>query len=198
MIPGAVTPDGQTLVYNMLIGPSGTTNYDLKTLSLTGTQTAATVLTSTPRRESNPELSPDGRWLAYESDESGRLEVYVRPFPSFDSGRWQISNSGARNPLWSRNGRELFFMAGGRMMAVPVSPGSVKEFTYGRPAELFSTAPFYIGNQPGRAAIIGRPYDVAPDGRFIFIKQPPGLAADAQTIVVVENWIDEVRQRLGR
>jgi Tol biopolymer transport system component len=190
MVPTTLTPDGQTLIYNLQIG--GGANYDLKTVPLAGNRTPAALL-ATPRRESNAELSPDGRWLAYESDESGRLEIYVRPFPAVDAGRWQISNTGGNRPAWARNGRELFYISGdARMMAVPVSRASDNAFTYGRPAALFSTSSLYTG-------LIGRTYDVAADGRFLLVKQPAGAAAtDNQAIVVIENWIDEVRQRLGQ
>jgi serine/threonine-protein kinase len=188
-VPNFVSPDGQTLIYNLQIRGA---NYDLKAVPLAGNRTPAALL-ATPLRESNAELSPDGRWLAYESDESGRLEIYVRPFPAVDAGRWQISSTGGNRPAWARNGRELFYISGdARMMAVPVSRASDNAFTYGRPAALFSTSSFYTG-------LIGRTYDVAADGRFLLVKQPAGAAAtDNQAIVVVENWLDEVRQRLGQ
>jgi len=76
-------------------------------------------------QERTAEISLDGRWLAYESDESGRLEVYVRPFPEVNDGRWQVSTTGGRMPLWARNGRELFYLApDGPIMAVPVERAS--------------------------------------------------------------------------
>ena len=85
---------------------------------------------------SDAEISPDGRWIAYESDESGRFDIYVRPFPAVDTGRWQISSSGGTHPLWSRSGRELFFIAGdGMMTSVPIRPGSA--FARERPVGLF-------------------------------------------------------------
>ena len=164
----------------------------MKALLLAGPGTPTPLLVS-PRSERNPEVSPDGRWLAYESDESGRFEIYVRPFPSVDAGRWQISNTGGTRPAWARNGRELFYVsADAQMMAVSVSRDSGNAFTYGRPTALFSTSALYTG-------LSGRTYDVAADGRFLLVKQPPGAGAtENQAIVVVENWIDEVRQRLGQ
>jgi serine/threonine-protein kinase len=69
------------------------------------------MLTKTPSTERNGEISPDGRWIAYESDESGQFEIYVRPFPKIDTGRWQISTAGGTRPVWAKNGQELFYMA---------------------------------------------------------------------------------------
>lgn len=84
------------------------------------------------------------------------------------------------------------------MMAVPVATGA-DDFTYGRPASLFSTAPYFTGQHPGRAALLGRTYDVAPDGRFLLIKPPADASTLApQAVIVVQHWVDEVRQRLGR
>ncbi|MSO53350.1 MAG: hypothetical protein EXQ51_13245, partial [Acidobacteria bacterium] len=166
-------------------------DYNVKALPLAGTRTVK-ILTPTPKSEENGEIAPNGRWLAYESDESGRLEIYVRPFPAVDTGRWQISAAGGRRAMWARNGRELFYGSlDDRMMTVPVSTDSGKDFTYGRPAPLFSMRPYY-------AVLRGRTYDVAADGRFVLIKEPGSAGADSPTMVVVEHWLDEVKKRLGQ
>ena len=190
MIASTVSPDGQTVIYFHSAGTN--LNYDMKALLLAGPGTPTPLLVS-PRSEWNPEVSPDGRWLAYESDESGRFEIYVRPFPAVDAGRWQVSNTGGTRPAWARNGRELFYVsADAQMMAVPVSRDAGNAFTYGRPVALFSTSALYTG-------LSGRTYDVAADGRFLLVKQPPGAGAtENQAIVVVADWLDEVRQRLGQ
>ncbi len=73
--------------------------------------------------ELQPEISPDGRWMAYTSDESGKYEIYVRPFPEVNKGRWQVSTSGGDTPLWSPNGRELFYRNGDSVVAVAVEAG---------------------------------------------------------------------------
>ena len=84
-----------------------------------------------------PEFSPNGRYLAYQSDESGRSEVYVRPFPQVDSGRWQISTTGGTRPAWARSGRELFYLdASNTLTAVPVQT-SGSTFSAGTPAKVF-------------------------------------------------------------
>ena len=137
---------------------------------------------------SDVELSPDGRWMAYESNESGRFEVYVRPFPDVNGGRWQLSSSGGAHPLWSRNGRELFFIAGnGMLTSVPIQLGQA--FAYGKAAALFPAGHYFVN--------VARNYDVAPDGsRFLFIKNAP--AGAQPSITVVTNWIDEVQARVSQ
>jgi serine/threonine-protein kinase len=138
----------------------------------------------------NGEISPDGRWIAYDSNESGRYEVYVRPFPAVESGRWQISSEGGLRPLWARSGRELFFLnAASRMMAVPVPAGP--SFTYGKPEALFDFTPYFD------AVVTGRMFDISPDGkRFLAIKPVASVAAARPSIVVVSHWFDEVKARM--
>ncbi len=191
MAASTVSPDGQAVIYSYSVG-GNLNNYDMKALLLAAPGTPTPLLVS-PRSQRNPEVSPDGRWLAYASDESGRFEIYVRPFPAVDAGRWQVSNTGGTRPAWARNGRELFYVsADAQMMAVSVSRDSGNAFTYGRPAALFSTSALYTG-------LDGRTYDVAADGRFLLVKQPSGVGAtENQAIVVVADWLDEVRQRLGQ
>src|SRR6185436_19593768 len=134
-IPQAVSPDGTRLVFRQIDRP---TLSDLNTLSLSGDR-RATPLLHTPFSEQNAEVSPDGRWVAYQSSESGVNEVYVRPFPRADSGKWQISAGGGANPLWSRDGRELFYLSGAdglwRLRVAPISAGAA--FSAGAPRTLF-------------------------------------------------------------
>ena len=191
-VPTSVSPDGQTLLYTI-----NQPTYDVKALPL-GADRTARLLVGTPKLETNGEVSPDGRWMAYESDESGRSEVYVRPFPAVGDGRWQISTGGGVKAAWARNGRELFYAsADDQMMAVPVTAGAGKEFTYGKATPLFSLKAYYIGRTASRTLLLGRQYDVAPDGRFLVIKEPPDTVLGAPTIVVVERWIEEVKKRIG-
>jgi serine/threonine-protein kinase len=129
-------------------------------------------------------FSPDGRYLAYESIESGRSEVYVRPFPRVDSGRWQVSTAGATRPAWARSGRELFYLdLSNTLTSVPVS-ASGPTFTFGRPTTVFDAK--YVEANPSRH------YDVSPDGRrFLMIKDrtigDPN-AAPASMIVVLNSF----------
>ena len=117
--PRAIAPDGRTLLLAERTDPTGP-YWDLKTLSLDGDH-ASKPLIATKYTELNADLSADGRYVAYESDQSGRAEVYVQPFPDVEKGRWQVSVAGGTRPAWARNGRELFYVApDGSMMAVTV------------------------------------------------------------------------------
>ena len=90
--------------------------------------------------ETHPKISPDGRWMAYMSNESGKLEIYVRPFPELNKGRWQVSTSSGDTPLWSHDGRELFYRNGDSVMAVEVEAGQT--FKCGKPDTLFEGRTF--------------------------------------------------------
>jgi serine/threonine-protein kinase len=134
-----------------------------------------------------PAVSPDGRWMAYDSNVSGRYEIYVERYPELDN-REQIS-TGGRRPLWSRNGRELFFVSleGRQMLAVAVQPG--KTLVAGRPQVLFDFA-----SQPPTGGY--RPFDIAPDGRFVIIRSGQAEAAGGtdSSLVVVLNWFEELKR----
>jgi eukaryotic-like serine/threonine-protein kinase len=191
VVPSSVSPDGQTLVFTTNSNPAGGI-FDVMALSLSGNR-ATKPLFATPKLESNGEISHNGRWIAYDSDESGRREIYVRPFPAIDSGRWQISTSGGMKPVWSSNDRELFFVSfDQRLMSVAVDPAN-NDFRFGRQTALFKLEAYYVGQN----GLNGRNYDVAPDGRFLMIKQPAASVAAAATFVVVEHWLEEVRKRLN-
>jgi eukaryotic-like serine/threonine-protein kinase len=179
--PVSVSPDGKTLL--MSVSDPKTDN-DLWLLPLEGKREPQPFLT-TRFKESTGAFSPDGRLIAYESTESGRAEVYVQAYPAGGS-RWQVSTDGGSEPLWTRNGKELVYRAGKKLMAVPMSPdpGSAP----GKPAVLFE-GDFSSGERsPG--------YDVAPDGqRFYFIQQ--SKQADAQVkLDIVLNWFEELKHRV--
>jgi eukaryotic-like serine/threonine-protein kinase len=129
--------------------------------------------------------SPDGRWLAYTSNQSGRFEVYVHAFPE-GGARWQISSDGGTEPVWVRNGRDLFFRNGDKMIAVDVTTDP--RFRAGKPRLLFE----------GRyeAYPLTTNYDVAPDGqRFLMVKTREPAPAPAQFNVVL-NWFEELKNRV--
>jgi serine/threonine-protein kinase len=135
-------------------------------------------------------LSPDGRFIAYQSDESGRDEIYVRPFPRADDGRWQLSAAGGSEPLWSHGGREIFFRASsGELMAVPVT--TTPSFSLGTPRALFPTKEF------ARAAAY-RAYDVTPDDqRFVMLRTLDDSATrQSSQLVFVDNWLTELKSKL--
>jgi serine/threonine-protein kinase len=137
---------------------------------------------------SNPQVSPDGRWLAYQSSESGIVQVYVQSFPGL-IGKWQISTDGGDSPRWSRNGRELFYRHGQNMMAVDIETGD--GFRAGTPKVLFEGR--YLGGPVGMQPAIG--YDVSPDGkRFLMIKAES--EPNAGQLEVVENWFGELRRQV--
>jgi len=138
------------------------------------------------------EISPNGRYTAYKSNESGHDEIYVRPFPQVESGMWRISSRGGSRPVWAANGRELFYLDGSNSLtAVPVST-SGRTFAQGRPVQLLDTK--YV--EPNFA----RYYDVSPDGqRFLMVKDgaPVDLNQTPATMVVVLNWFEELKQHVS-
>ena len=141
-------------------------------LRLDGTR-AVTPLVQTPFSERNGEVSPDGRWLAYDANDSGRFEIYVRPFPDVTKGVWPVSTDGGTRPLWARNGQELFYLtATGALMRVGVTGGPTWSAT--APTKLFE------GRYGAAAFHSGRTYDVSPDGRrFLMVKRAPATPRDA-------------------
>jgi serine/threonine-protein kinase len=154
------------------------TGHDLMTLSLDAGHRVEPLL-KTPFNELNAEVSPDGRWLAFESDASGTDEIYVRPFPDVNAGLWQVSTAGGRTPRWSQNGQELFFLGPDSAMMTALVDQTTTAFVSRAPTLLFEHR-----NYVGGASIVGRTYDVAPDGRrFLMIK--PAASPD---IAVVVNW----------
>ena len=149
------------------------------------------MFTRTRAADGAPQLSPDGRWMAYASEESGRREIYVQAYPG-PGGRWQISSDGGNEPLWSASGRELFYRSGDRMMAVDIS--TVREFLAGKPRKLFEGS--YVRAAGG---YVRAQYDVSPDGqRFLMLKAVEQITAPLTQIHVVLNWSDELKRRLAR
>jgi eukaryotic-like serine/threonine-protein kinase len=135
--------------------------------------------------EGAPCFSPDGRWLAYISDESGRSEIYVQPYPG-PGGKWQISTEGGTEPAWNPNGRELFYRSGDKMMAVDIA--TQRGFAAGKPGMLFEGR-----YQP--SPVQSDDYDVSPDGQRFLMLKPTEQAAPTQ-INVVLNWFEELKQRV--
>jgi Tol biopolymer transport system component len=176
--PLSWSPDGTLLTY-VEFHPSG--GYDIWVLPLEGEREPRPIL-QTSFGERSPTFSPDGGWIAYQSDESGRNEVYVQPFPG-PGTRMQISTDGGNHPVWSAGGGQLFYLNGRNMMAVDVE--TQPEFRAGTPRLLFERSHVSSGNR--------RNYDVAPDGqRFVMIQQQE-LSEQAQ-IHVILNWSDELKQ----
>jgi serine/threonine-protein kinase len=184
--PEAISPSGANLFFGGRATPA--TQWDIGMIALDG-RSEVQWLVRGPAFEANPEISPDGRWLVYESNESGRDEIYVRPFPNVDDGRWQISNRGGSNPRWSPGGDELFYIEPGqadRMMAVDVDM-SVSEFSFGDRKTILDW-PYATGSS--------RNYDVSKDGqRFLAFKSLIDEEVTPQ-IVVIQNWFDELKRQV--
>jgi Tol biopolymer transport system component len=181
-VPMSWSPDGQLLAF-MEVNPS--TQRDIWVLRM-GDRKAEPFL-KTRFDESVPRFSPDGRWLAYVSNESGRYEIYVQPYPG-PGGKWQISTEGGTEPAWNYNGRELFYRCGNRMMAVDIA--TQPSFAAGKPRMLFE-GPYE------RSPATSPNYDVSPDGqRFLMLKSAETGESAPTQINVVLNWFEELKRRV--
>jgi len=180
---GSWTPDGQALAF---VDAPPTDISDINLLRRSGGTVEP--LIAGPATQRGPSFSPDGRWLAYESDESGRFEVYLRPFPASGVPR-QISTNGGGLARWSSDGREVFFILARRFYSVPIRTAPTLEV--GAPRLLFEL-PF----GPTGGGVGPPPWDVTPDGqRFIFIK-PGDDELAPRPIYIVENWFEELKRRV--
>jgi hypothetical protein len=144
----------------------------------------------TPANEILPRFSPDGRWIAYRSDETGSVEIYVRPFPATSGGKWQISAGGGLYAFWSNNGRELFFeTTDSRIMVVDYTVDGAS-FMPGRPRLWSDKQLFY----PGTSNL-----DLAPDGkRFVMLALPEAASTEKGSVHVMMllNFFDELKRRI--
>ena len=185
--PTGWSPDGQRLLFYEF-GPDR--QADLWVLSLEGDEPAPRPLLQAEFNQRYATLSPDSRWVAYTSDESGEPEVFVRPFPNVDDGKWQVSTDGGRMAEWGADGRELIYEGRTALMAVAVE--TEPTFAPGTPEMLFDLTGYLRNN--------GRAWDLAPDGqRFLLIKQGTAsgeTSAPPPQIVIVQNWIEEVKERV--
>ena len=181
--PTAFAPDGTLLFYQV----SPTMGRDLMAMALNSAKKITPVL-QTQFDERDGVISPDGRWLAYGADDSGRSEVYVRPFPDTSAGQWQISTGGGWTPLWSRDGKELFFFgADGRLMAVAVQ-ASTTTWSAGRPVPLLE-AHYMVGGGPA-----GRTYDISADGKRFAMFKLPGSDGVVPSLIVVQHFDEELKR----
>jgi serine/threonine-protein kinase len=182
--PNAVSGIGSLAAVDMFIAP------------IDASGQAPKPLLQSPAQKLAAEVSPDGKWLAYQSDESGRHEVFVRPFPNVDAARRQISTDGGTRPAWSRNGDELFYLDGNDRLTAVRFTASGTTFIPGKPATILNAK--YVSGTTTRGYDL-RSYDVSADGqRFLMLKETGGSATTASLpiMTVVVNWIEELKSRL--
>jgi Tol biopolymer transport system component len=180
--PASMAADGDTLITQR---STQETSFDIFTLSLRNPSNVQP-LVRTPAYEGGARMSPDGKWLLYVSNESGQNEIYVVPFPNTAVTRWQASQGGGTEPLWSHSGKELFYRdAAGNMVAVAVR--SAPTFSVLRAKVLFPAGDYLSLER-------GVEYAVAPDDqRFLMIRRIPGGVPDE--MIRVDNWFEELKQR---
>ena len=179
-VPYSWSKDGKSLLFVM--------GGDIYLLSLAGGAKPQPLI-QTSFAETRPAISPDGRWMAYQSNESGRAEVCVQPFPDVKQGRWQISTDGGDSPVWSPDGRQLFYRQGSAigftLMGVTVEAGQA--FKAGTPTVLFEGP--YVSNTGSRE------WDIAHDGRrFLVIEEEGAPGTTAANIIVVQHWFEELKR----
>jgi eukaryotic-like serine/threonine-protein kinase len=175
-VPLAWSPDGALVLFTET---ASRTRSDLWLLQMSDRTTRPWL--QTPLDETDGRFSPDGHWIAYVSDQTGRPEVWVRPFPG-PGAPVRVSPDGGRNPMWSRDGRELFYENGPKVLSTPVVTQE-SDLRVGTPRMLFEG-----GFVPGSA----RSFDVGPDGRFLMIEAND--TATSASIVVVQNWFEELKR----
>jgi len=190
--PTTISPDGSRVVATASGAPPNlwilTLNGDPQPTPLLPAQSSGREMGRTAT-ERNPEISPDGHWIAYESLEAGQFDVYVRPFPDVTGGKWPVSTNGGSQPLWARSGKELFFIdRSGALTGVRVEGQS--SFTIGTPAKILDSS--YVWSVPTYA---GRMYDISLDGqRFLMLKQSSSPDRTSAPITIVQNWFEELKR----
>jgi serine/threonine-protein kinase len=182
--PTSFSPGGKILAFSE---QNTVTRRDIWVLPLDGDRKPMPII-KTPADESVPRFSPDGHWIAYVSDESGRAEVYVQPYPT-SGQKWQISTSGGREPVWAPNGAELFYREGSTKMMVSEIK-TTPSFSAAKARLLFE------GDYEG--AIASRPnFDISSDGRRFLMLKPVDQEKSTTEVKVMPNWLDEVRRRVA-
>jgi serine/threonine-protein kinase len=179
-IIGDISDDGRMVVFVLSVAQGS----DIWTANLEGSASSRQYLAN-GFQLAHPALSPDGRWLAYDSDETGRIEVYVQSFPDPTVAKRQVSSGGGTEPLWTRGGRELVFRRGDSVMAASMEPSTGST---GTPALLFAGP--YVSESDWADP---RSYDVTPDGeRFLLLRFPAGGVR--RRVLVTTNWFPELKE----
>jgi serine/threonine-protein kinase len=177
--------DGNWLV----LRTGGSLERDIWGLRL-GVDSVPTRLLASDFDENAVALSPDGEWLAYQSNETGQTEIYVRPFSDVTAGKWAVSVGGGSTPLWAHSGRELFYVDGeGQMVAAQVNTSTA--FAVSGRQRLFSVEPFAMDS-------VYASFDISPDDQRFFMIRGAGSGGGAATaLILVENWFEELREKVG-
>jgi len=183
-VPQSVSPDGSMLAYHEHRDPI--TETDIMLLSLEGEHISRPFL-QTPATETSPAFSPDGRWIAYVSNKSGRYEIYVRPYPGPGTAE-RISINGGAEPAWAPDGSEIYYRQGNKMMAV--------SFRTGRGIQLGNKRKLFDGSF-GNALPNERTYDISPDGKHFLMILTGERKPAPTTYVVVVNWFEELKEKLA-
>jgi len=188
-VPASSSPDGKLLLVNEMTSQPNVLTLPLAGSADSSSPTEPQPLLATPAGEANGDISPDGRWLAYQSNDTGRDEIYVRPFPNINGGRWQVSTAGGRTPVWSHRGDELFFKSpDGDIMSVQVEGGT--SWAAGQPIQI--VRPGFFPSTAG----FPRQFEVSSDGRRFLVIKDANVAAGqpANQIAVVHNWQEELKR----
>jgi Tol biopolymer transport system component len=186
--PGDVTPDGRTLLLGL---PADESNWNIHELEIPPPEQDETKnaivrpLLNSEFEEGGTRLSPDGKWLAYNTDETTPTQVFVRPYPNVNDGRWQVSTDGGINPSWSANGREIYYRNGNKMMAVSVETDP--SFRPGRARELFEADYYY-------APDLSVQYDLEYPARRRFLMLKEEADTRSTKLVYVGNWVEELNR----
>ncbi len=195
LFPESWSADGKILV--LTNAGAGTEDSEIDILSIDEGGEPKLLLEEEPP-VFQPAISPDGRWMAYTSLVSGQANIFVRPFPDIEGGgRWQASNGDGSNPLWSPNGKELFYRNGDSVMSVTVE--TEPSLSFGTPEILFSGRYLYVSFP---SSVLINTWDIHPDGnRFLMIKLDETSEGEYQTgspckINIVRNWFEELKERV--
>jgi serine/threonine-protein kinase len=189
---GFRSPDGQWMVLGTTASAGGRPTGDILA-ARPGVDSVARRMLASGFDEQGAALSPDSRWLAYVSDEQGENEVFVRPFPDVSGGKWQVSSGGGSAPVWAHSGRELFYVSRGKMNVVAIHPGP--PFSADPPRALFAIPDGVRAGSPARGT-----FAIAPDDRrFLMVRENSWYEmAGTPTVVLVENFFDELRAKLKK
>lgn len=188
--PYCTTKDGKLLLTEETLGRG---EWQIGAYSMEGNRERKPVLESPDYNVEFPSISPNGKWLAYESSETAKGDIFVRPFPDVNKGQWQISTNGGSCPIWSPDGRELFYLSEDDIAVTAIDVRTEGGFSPGIPRKLFSRNPYLESNS-------GAPWDIHPDGKRFLMLRKAGTAGSTsdpwRKITIVLNWTEELKQRV--